>query len=141
MDRSESGRPSIPISGVRRAIVLDDSRAMRTLLRSALETCAFSVTEASDGLEAWKQLAAVEPFQLALVDWNMPGLDGIGLIRFVRASRRYDAMVIMMVTSEAEASQIQLALASGANEYIMKPLSAEMLVEKLRLLEEEEAYG
>jgi two-component system chemotaxis response regulator CheY len=141
MERPESVRPSIPVNGERRAIVVDDSRAMRTLLRSALEACAFIVSEATDGLQACAQLAASEPFQLALVDWNMPGLDGIGLIRLVRASRRYDQMVIVMVTSEAEASQIQRALAAGANEYIMKPLSAEMLIAKLRLLEEEEAYG
>ncbi|MEY4513064.1 MAG: hypothetical protein RLZZ450_5186 [Pseudomonadota bacterium] len=141
MERHDSARPSIPVTGVRRAIVVDDSRAMRILLRSALEACAFTVTEASDGLQAFAQLAASEPYQLALVDWNMPGLDGIGLIRFVRANRRYDQMVIVMVTSETEASQIERALAAGANEYIMKPLSAEMLIEKLLLLEEDEAYG
>jgi len=138
-ERSSSVRPSIPVAGDRRAIVIDDSRAMRSLLRSALETCGFVVSEASDGLRALPQLAADEPFNLALVDWNMPGLDGLALIRLLRKNPRYDRMVIVMVTSEAEPSQIERALAAGANEYIMKPLSAEILVEKLRLLEEEEA--
>lgn len=138
MERTPSVRPSIPVGGYRRAIVIDDSRAMRSLLRAALETCGFVVTEASDGLEAQALLDAAEPVELALVDWNMPELDGLALIRSVRGNPRYDRMVIVMVTSEAEPTQIERALAAGANEYIMKPLSAEVLVEKLRLLEEEE---
>jgi two-component system chemotaxis response regulator CheY len=138
MERPSHVRPSIPVAGYRRAIVIDDSRAMRSMLRSALETCGFAVSEASDGLRALPQLAEAEPFHLALVDWNMPGMDGLKLIGWLRANPRYDRMVIVMVTSEAEPSQIERALAAGANEYIMKPLSQEVLIEKLRLLEEEQ---
>jgi len=131
-------RPSIPVLGVRRAIVVDDSRAMRHMLRDALEQSGFEVIEAADGADALAKLTSAPPPELALVDWNMPELNGLSLIRFLRSNHKFDRMVIVMVTSETEASQIQRALAAGADEYIMKPLSADMLLDKIRMLEEAE---
>jgi two-component system, chemotaxis family, chemotaxis protein CheY len=131
-------RASLPATGVRRAIVIDDSRAMRSMLRNALEQSGFEVIEAADGKEALIKLMSSEPLELALVDWNMPELNGLTLIRFLRSNPKYDRMAIVMVTSETETTQIQRALSAGADEYIMKPLSADVLMEKLRLLEEAE---
>jgi two-component system, chemotaxis family, chemotaxis protein CheY len=129
-------RASIPVTGPRRAIVVDDSRAMRALLRSALEEQNFHVSEAANGGEALQMLQQGEPPELALIDWTMPVLDGIGLIYALRRDKRFARMAIVMVTSEADPGRVQRALAAGADEYIMKPLSADVLAEKLTLLEE-----
>lgn len=129
-------RASIPVRGLRRAIVVDDSRAMRSMLRHALEEQGFHVSEAANGGEALQMLQQGEPPDLALIDWTMPVLDGIGLISALRRDARYTRMVIVMVTSEADPERVQSALSAGADEYIMKPLSPDVLAEKLTLLEE-----
>lgn len=119
---------------VPRAIVIDDSRAMRMILRNALVEHGFDVTEAADGRQAADALAASGPLDLALVDWNMPVMTGYDLVRALRADPRFDAMAIMMVSTESEATQVQRALDAGANEYMMKPFTSEVLGDKLLLL-------
>ena len=117
-----------------RAIVIDDSRAMRTILRRALTEAGFQVIEAGDGREALERITASGPLDLALVDWNMPIMTGYELICEVRSRSEFDAMAIMMVTTETEIDQVKRALAAGANEYVMKPFDAAILREKLLLL-------
>ncbi len=129
-------RASIPVMGERTAIVVDDSRAMRSILRNALEHEGFTVSEAVDGVQALAQLASGAVPVLALVDWNMPKLDGLGLIRALRSSPRFAQMTIVMVTSEADPMHVEQALEAGADEYIMKPLSPEVLRAKLIRLEQ-----
>ena len=70
-----------------------------------------------------------------LVDWNMPEMNGLDLIRAVRGRRAHDGVRILMVTSEAQAEQVTRALNAGANEYLMKPFNKDVLVAKLRLLD------
>jgi two-component system chemotaxis response regulator CheY len=117
-----------------RAIVVDDSRAVRLILGRMLREIGFEVSEAEDGLEALDVLAGAAPFDLALVDWNMPEMDGLQLIQAVRANRRLDGMRIMMVTTETDIERIVRALEVGANEYLMKPFTPAAVVEKLALL-------
>jgi len=117
-----------------KAMIVDDSRATRVILRTALEREGFSVLEAGDGKQALERLNESGPLDLALVDWNMPVMTGYELIRALRAETTFDSMSIMMVTTESESSQVQRALDAGANEYVMKPFSAEILREKLLLL-------
>ncbi len=117
-----------------RAIVVDDSRAVRTILGKMLKELGFEVSEAEDGLVALQVLEASGPFDLALVDWNMPEMDGLQLIQAVRAQRVYDGMRIMMVTTETDLERIVRALEVGANEYLMKPFTPAAVVEKLALL-------
>ncbi len=117
-----------------RALVVDDSRATRTILKRALTAQGFEVFEAGDGRQALEELAKTGPVELALVDWNMPVMTGYELIREVRARKDMDAMAIMMVTTESEATQVQKALEAGANEYVMKPFTDAVLKEKLILL-------
>jgi two-component system chemotaxis response regulator CheY len=117
-----------------KAIVVDDSRAMRTILKRALVQAGFEVIEAGDGRQALTELESSGPVDLALVDWNMPVMTGYELVCEVRAKSQLDRMAIMMVTTETETSQIQRALDAGANEYLMKPFTAEALGEKLMLL-------
>lgn len=117
-----------------KALVVDDSRATRTILRSSLQREGFEVIEAGDGQQALKQLTASGPVDVALVDWNMPVMTGYELIQALRADKSFDGMSIMMVTTESEMSQMQRALDAGANEYVMKPFSQDTLREKLLLL-------
>jgi two-component system, chemotaxis family, chemotaxis protein CheY len=117
-----------------KARVVDDSRATRVILRNALEREGFSVLEAGDGQQALDRLKESGALDLALVDWNMPVMTGYELICALRAQKNFDGMSIMMVTTESESSQVQRALDAGANEYVMKPFSAEILREKLLLL-------
>jgi len=117
-----------------KAIVVDDSRAIRAILGKMLEEIGFEVSEASDGRAALGVLAAGGVFDLALVDWNMPEMDGLQLVRAVRADPRWADMRIMMVTTETELEKIVIALEAGANEYLMKPFTTKAVAEKLALL-------
>jgi two-component system, chemotaxis family, chemotaxis protein CheY len=117
-----------------KALVVDDSRATRTILRTALKQEGFEVFEAGDGRQALEELKKTGVVDLALIDWNMPVMTGYELICEVRAKNEFDRMAIMMVTTESEAAQVQKALDAGANEYVMKPFTADVLREKLLLL-------
>ncbi len=117
-----------------KAIVVDDSRAARMVLKKALAQEGFDVLEAGDGRQALDELAKAGAVDLALVDWNMPVMTGYELICEVRARKELDRMAIMMVTTETESSQVQKALDAGANEYVMKPFTGDVLREKLLLL-------
>ena len=116
-------------------LIVDDSRAMRALLRHILKDAGFAVFEASDGQEALQCLQQkCGEIDLVLVDWDMPGMDGYAFILAVRAIPAYREMRLMMVTAEAEIEQVARALAAGANEYIMKPFTRDAVLEKLKLL-------
>ena len=117
-----------------RALVIDDSRAMRAIIKKILVEIGFEVIEAGNGREALVALQDHMPVDLALVDWNMPEVSGIDFIRVVRGERAYDQVRLMMVTTETEQSQMATALELGANEYIMKPFTKEILLSKLTLL-------
>ncbi len=117
-----------------RALVLDDSRAMRTILRSVLTEVGFEVQEASNVRDALGVLAGDPDFDLALVDWNLPDVEGIEFVRQVRAQRKFDRVKLMMVTTETETAQVASAIRAGANEYIMKPFSKQAVAEKLVLM-------
>jgi two-component system, chemotaxis family, chemotaxis protein CheY len=117
-----------------RALVVDDSSVMRSILRMIFRKAGFEVTEASNGYEALKRLVETAPVDLAVVDWNMPVMNGYELVSAIRSETRYNAMRIMMVTTESEIGHIQSALAKGANEYVMKPFTPEIIREKLQLL-------
>ena len=117
----------------RQALVVDDSKAQRSILRRLLREHGFSAREALHGRDAIDQLEGGDVPELVLLDWNMPVMDGLTCLKTLRASRRYDDMRIVMVTSEASFETVVKALASGADEYIMKPCDAEMLADKLAI--------
>ncbi|GAA1794885.1 response regulator [Planosporangium flavigriseum] len=117
------------------ALVIDDSRAMRMILSRITAQLGFEVWEAGNGREAMDLLAAAETVpKVALVDWNMPEMNGLEFITAVRADPKYRAMSLMMVTTEGEQSQIVRALAAGAHEYVIKPFTPDAIQEKLALL-------
>ena len=117
-----------------RVLVIDDSRAMRMILRTTLAELGHVVVEAGNGREGLDVLQSRGPFDLALVDWNMPVLNGYEFVCEVRAQPANGCMKIVMVTTEVEMSQVARALEAGANEYVMKPFTREILREKLDML-------
>jgi two-component system chemotaxis response regulator CheY len=118
-----------------RALIVDDSRAMRMILKKHLRECGFEeIHEAGDGREALEVLEGLEWADVVLVDWNMPEMSGIEFVEHVRADSLYDDVPIVMVTTETEVAQMVRALDAGANEYVMKPFTVDALREKLELL-------
>jgi len=98
-----------------------------------LQGLGFEVLEASNGREGIERLQATGSVDLALVDWNMPEMNGLEFIRTVRAEQSYDGVLLMMVTTETEMANVVRALAAGANEYVMKPFTQEIILEKLQI--------
>jgi len=117
-----------------KALVVDDSRAIRMIIARQLISLGFSTVQAADGEEALAAVTASGPFDVALVDWNMPVMNGLDFVRAIRSDRAHDEMAIMMVTTESEQSQVLAAIAAGASEYLMKPFSPESIEEKLAIL-------
>ncbi|MBN9521490.1 response regulator [bacterium] len=116
------------------ALVIDDSRTVRAIIGKTLRDEGFAVSEAGDGRAGLACLARTPDVGLVLVDWNMPEMDGLEFITAVRADRAYDGVRVVMVTTETEQVQVARALAAGADEYVMKPFTREILVAKLSLL-------
>lgn len=118
-----------------RALVIDDSRTVRAIIRKILTDVGLEVVEAGNGREGLEQLRQVKDLELILVDWNMPEMNGLDFIKTVRADRSHDQVRIVMVTTETEQEQVIRALEAGANEYVMKPFTRDILVAKLSLLD------
>jgi two-component system, chemotaxis family, chemotaxis protein CheY len=117
------------------AILIDDSRAMRLILRRIVGQIGIDAVEAEDGQAAIDLLDTMEkPPELALIDWNMPNMNGLEFVTTVRKLPKYREMTLVMVTTESEQSQIVRALAAGAHEYVIKPFTAGAMIEKLALL-------
>lgn len=118
-----------------KALVVDDSRAVRLVIGRLLGSLGYTVVEAADGAIALDRLVSESPFDLAMVDWNMPVMTGIELVQAIRDGRAPAPRHIVMVTTETDPSQISRALEAGASEYLMKPFTREAIAEKLALLE------
>jgi two-component system chemotaxis response regulator CheY len=121
-----------------RALIVDDSRFVRGFLRGLLEERGIECAEAADGRAGLDLLHTGISFDLALVDWNMPNLNGLEMLQQLRAEG-YAGVKVMMVTTEAENDFILRALDAGADEYLMKPFDDDALGEKLTMLGLEEA--
>ena len=117
-----------------RALIVDDSRAMRTLLRNIMRELGFEVTEAANGLEGLDRLQEDPHVDVALVDWNMPVMDGLEFVKAMRRHRQLAEIKVMMVTAENDMAKMARALMVGADEYAMKPLTRDAIIEKLELL-------
>ena len=118
-----------------RALVVDDSRAMRRIVGNILTSAGFDVSTAGDGQEALDVLEGMEDLpQLACVDWNMPVMDGLTFITSVRKRPEWRSITLMMVTTESEQDRIVRALAAGAHEYLTKPFEADDMLQKLEFL-------
>lgn len=110
-------------------LLVDDSRTIRNLQKNILTKLGYTdVCEAGDGLEALNQIAQCRP-DLVLVDWNMPNMDGITLVRKIRETDKSTPLV--MCTTEAEKGRVVEAIKAGVNNYVIKPFTAETLAQKI----------
>ncbi len=120
---------------MQKALVVDDSRAMRMILTRSLTNLGYEVSTAADGQDALDLLEREAPdLALLLVDWNMPNMDGLEFVKRLRANPRYATAPLMMVTTETEVDQMVKALEAGANEYVMKPFTPDIIEGKLRVM-------
>jgi len=117
-----------------RALIVDDSRFIRQFTRQLLESMGVICDEAVDGQQALETLRGAEAFDYMLVDVNMPVMNGLQCVKALREQGLQVAMKVMMVTTEADNSFIEQALEYGADEFLMKPFTAESLRQKLMML-------
>lgn len=113
-------------------LVVDDSSTMRRIIKNTLARLEFKdVLEAEHGLEAWKILGENDDIDVLITDWNMPEMNGLELVKKVRAEKKYADMPIIMVTTEGGKAEVITALRAGVNNYIVKPFTPQVLKEKL----------
>jgi two-component system, chemotaxis family, chemotaxis protein CheY len=120
----------------KRLLVVDDDSTNRLLvLRCLANQSELEVVACESGEEVLERLNGGEHFDWLLVDWNMPEMSGYELVCLLRAQPRFDPVRIMMLTAQTAIDDVKQALEAGANEYLMKPFTKEMLLQKLVLLE------
>jgi len=117
-----------------RVLIVDDSRTVRSIIGRTIKELGFEVLEASNGRQALEQLGRNGKVDLGLVDWNMPEMTGIEFVRAVRAQPAYNDVKLMMVTTGADLAHVSKALDAGADEYLMKPFTKDMILAKLEIL-------
>lgn len=117
-----------------RALVVDDSRFIREYLCSLLEERGVECVVAENGQLALNALASSGPCEVALVDVNMPVMNGLEFVKAVRGNAQMTDLKILMVTTEAEHAFIEAALDAGADEYLMKPFDEAALIDKLHMI-------
>ena len=112
-------------------LVVDDFSTMRRIIKNLLKDLGFAnIQEADDGNTALPMLQQGD-FDFVVTDWNMPGMQGIDLLRAIRADERLSHIPVLMVTAEAKKEQIVMAAQAGVNGYIVKPFTAATLNTKL----------
>ena len=105
------------------------------ILGRMLSGCGFEICQAGNGREGLEVLEKEFPnVSLVLADWNMPEMNGLEFVQKLRADARFTAVQVMMVTTETQIEQMSQALEAGANEYVMKPNTPDIIKDKLRLL-------
>ncbi|MBN9420166.1 MAG: response regulator [Candidatus Eremiobacteraeota bacterium] len=114
-----------------RVLIADDSAVQRRKIASYLKPLGVEILEAPDGAEAFDMLKERQ-VELLITDWNMPRMDGLCLVKAVRAEAKLGDIPILMVTTENDPWSVTRAIRSGANEYLMKPFDDESLLSKLR---------
>ena len=117
-----------------KVLIIDDSRTMRRLLASYLAPLASQTYEAGNGREALDVLEKEEAVDLALVDWDMPVMNGIDFVRVVRGDTRRSGIKLLMVTAHNNMESVTEAITAGADDFLMKPLTEEMVMDKLRMM-------
>ena len=116
-------------------MIVDDSRTIRTIIRRILLELGYEVCEAGNGVEALRVFEVEkDAVKLLLVDWNMPEMNGFELLKQLRQNPELSWLKIVMVTTETEMDHMASALEAGADEYIMKPFTKDILVEKLEYI-------
>lgn len=114
-----------------KVLVVDDFSTMRRIVKNLLRDLGFTnIQEADDGSTALPMLKEGD-FDFVVTDWNMPGMQGIDLLKAIRADANLSHIPVLMVTAEAKKEQIVMAAQAGVNGYIVKPFTAATLKTKL----------
>jgi two-component system, chemotaxis family, chemotaxis protein CheY len=114
-----------------RILVVDDFATMRRINKTILKQLGFeNIDEAEDGIDAYTKLQAGN-YGFVVSDWNMPNLDGLGLLKKIRSDPALKGIPVMMVTAEAEKTMVIEAIQAGVNNYIVKPFTAGAFKEKM----------
>ena len=113
-------------------LVVDDSSTMRRIIKNTLARLGHKdVIEGADGVEGWSALDQNPDIDMLITDWNMPEMNGLELVKKVRADSRFKDLPIIMVTTEGGKAEVITALKAGVNNYIVKPFTPQVLKEKL----------
>lgn len=117
-------------------LVVDDMATMRKIVRNMLTQMGFTnVSEAEDGIPAWEMIQeaqkAGQPFEFIVSDWNMPGMSGLDLLKNLRSNDQFKKLPFLMVTAEAEQSNVITAVKAGVSNFIVKPFAQTTLQEKI----------
>lgn len=113
-------------------LVVDDSSTMRRIIKNTLNRLGYKdILEGADGVEGWTVLDTTPDVEMLITDWNMPEMNGLELVKKVRADARFADMPIIMVTTEGGKAEVITALKAGVNNYIVKPFTPQVLKEKL----------
>ena len=119
----------------RKALIVDDSKAIRIILGRILRELGYEVCEAVDGNDALKVIESEKAaVHLVLADWNMPEMNGLDLVKHLRQNPELSSLKVIMVTTETEVDHIVSALEAGANEYVMKPFTKDIIRGKLEMV-------
>jgi two-component system, chemotaxis family, chemotaxis protein CheY len=114
-------------------MIVDDSKAIRRVISGMLSKLNYNVVEAEDGSAALDQYRNKHP-DIILLDWNMPGMDGLECLKQLRAMHEESRPIVVMCTTENTMPKIVAAMGEGADEYIMKPFDIDILKSKLEQL-------
>jgi len=113
-------------------LLVDDSKTMRRIQKTTLHKIGFTeIDEAEDGEDAFNKVSS-NKYDIVLLDWNMPIMDGITCLRKIKSTPETKDVPVIMVTSESEKSRIVEAIQSGAANYVVKPFKPETLAEKIQ---------
>jgi two-component system, chemotaxis family, chemotaxis protein CheY len=117
-----------------KVLIVDDSTTMRNFLSAIVQDLAIDTEQAASGEEALQRLGESGPFDLAMVDWNMPGMDGLDLVRRIRREPEWSSTKLMMVTARTDRDAVIEAMSWGADDFLMKPLTPAMVADKFKIL-------
>lgn len=113
-------------------LVVDDSSTMRRIIKNTLARLGYDdVLEGENGVEGWEKMDSNSDVKVLITDWNMPEMNGLDLVKKVRADSRFTDIPIIMVTTEGGKAEVITALKAGVNNYIVKPFTPQVLKEKL----------
>ena len=113
-------------------LVVDDSSAIRKIIKAAADVLRMETEEAQDGIEALEKLSErYEEISLILLDWNMPEMSGYDVLVEIKSSDKYKGIPVMMVTTESQKTSIVAAIRAGADNYLTKPFTVDELQTKI----------
>lgn len=126
----------MPLDTSMKTLVIDDMNTMRKIIKKMLKEIGFTnIDEANDGKPAWKMIEEAHeagmPYQFIVSDWNMPGLTGLDLLKQIRADERFSKLPFLMITAEAEQSNVVIAVKAGVSNFIVKPFNKATLKAKI----------